>query len=435
VFYVARRARAADVTKNMKFCLSRLYQFTENMTMKLLFFAAFAATLAVAGPSVATSPADTTSLLSAAHKKVSTKPGAIANLRYYRSPDQTRLVFDLARPVKYTQHRLSHPNQVVIQLMDTVLSSTAKRKVEGHGLPDEVDIKQTESRRVQVTLNLDEATGLKLHTLSNPYRLILDYIPKKVEAPAAPPKITLPPISRQITEAQRQARLDIETIVIDPGHGGKDPGAMGHGGLTEKDIVLDIGLRLRALLQDRLGKKVLMTRSTNTFIELDDRAKFANEHKADLFVSIHMNSHPKRNVRGMEMYHFGIASDRRAMEVAARENGDSIDHARDFLDQIKADLALSKRIEESQNLAWETKLAVMNLMSSSYDLVDHGVKTAPFYVLRYTAMPSILAELSFISNSSDEKRLHSAAYRQKLAEGLYEGIRNYLNSVQVAFAQ
>jgi N-acetylmuramoyl-L-alanine amidase len=405
------------------------------MIVRLLFSTLLGALLALPAFSLAITPPVATYLSSAAQKKVSAKPGIIANLRYYRSPDQTRLVFDLARPVKYTQHRLSDPDQVVIQLIDTVLSTDAKRKVDGHGLPSEVDIKQTESRRVQVILNMDEATGLKLHTLRNPHRFILDYIPKRVESPPGPPKITLPPISRQITEAQRQARLDIETIVIDPGHGGKDPGAIGHGGLTEKDVVLDIALRLRTLLQERLGKKVLMTRSTNAFIELDDRAKFANEHKADLFVSIHMNSHPKRGIRGIEMYHFGIASDRRAMDVAARENGDSIDHARDLLDLIKADLALSKRIEESQNLAWETKLAVMNLVSSSYDLVDHGVKTAPFYVLRYTAMPSILAELSFISNSADEKRLRSAAYRQKLAEGLFEGIRNYLNSVQVAFAE
>ena len=203
----------------------------------------------------------------------------------------------------------------------------------------------------------------------------------------------------------------------------------------EKEVVLDVALRLRELLKDRLGKNALMTRATDVFIELDDRAKFANAQKADLFVSIHINSHPSPNVRGIELYHFGIASDRRAMQVAARENGDTIDHARDLVDLIKADLALSKRIEESQNLAWETKLAIVNLVGTAYNLDDHGVKTAPFYVLRYTAMPSILAELSFISNSFDEKLLRASSYRQKMAEALFEGIRNYLNSAQVASAQ
>jgi N-acetylmuramoyl-L-alanine amidase len=196
-----------------------------------------------------------------------------------------------------------------------------------------------------------------------------------------------------------------------------------------------VARRVKNLLQDRLAKKVLLTRATDTFIELDDRAKFANGQKADLFVSIHINSHPSKKIRGIELYHFGIASDRRAMEVAARENGDSIDRSHDLVDMIKADLALSKRIEESQNLAWETKTAIAHAVGPAYSLDDHGVKTAPFYVLRYTAMPSILAELSFISNPSDEKLLGSPGYRQKMAEGLFEGIRNYLNSTQVAYAR
>jgi N-acetylmuramoyl-L-alanine amidase len=373
--------------------------------------------------------------LSSAPPKGSAKTATIANLRYYGTPEQNRLIFDLLRPVKYTQLHTSDPDQVVINLTNAVLGRTAKRKLDEHKLPTEIEIKQAGARRVQVVLNMEEMTGLKVHTLLKPNRLVVDYVPKRIGAAVVQPKITLPPVSRQITELQRQARLDIDTIVLDAGHGGKDPGAIGRTGLTEKSVVLDVALRLRELLQDRLGKKVLMTRATDTFIELDDRAKFANEHKADLFVSIHINSHPSRNVHGIELYHFGIASDRRAMEVAARENGDNIDRARDLVDMIKADLALSKRIEESQNLAWETKLAIVNVVGTAYNLDDHGVKTAPFYVLRYTAMPSILAELSFISNSGDEKLLRASSYRKKMAEALFEGIRNYLNSVQVASAR
>jgi N-acetylmuramoyl-L-alanine amidase len=283
---------------------------------------------------------------------------------------------------------------------------------------------------------MDGIADVKLRKLTGPHRLVMDYVPEGAFQALAPkPTITLPPVSRQITQVERQARLDIQTIVLDPGHGGKDPGAVGRGGLTEKEVALDVGLRLRNLLTDRLGKKVLMTRDKDTFIELDDRAKFANRQKADLFVSIHINSHPKRTTRGVEMYHFGIASDRRAMEVAARENGDTISRDSDIVDMIKADLALSKRIEDSQNLAWETKIAVVNLVGAHFNTEDHGVKTAPFYVLRYTAMPSILAELAFISNPTEEKRLRQPDFRQKAAEGLFEGIRNYLNSVQVALAR
>lgn len=359
----------------------------------------------------------------------------IDKLRYHQAPDHTRVVLELTHAAKITRERIAEPNQVVIHLLNVTLSNAAKRKAEGEGFPRELEVKQqAKPPQVQVILDMEEIADLKLQTLTKPYRLVVDYTAKNKRSAPRQPKVVLPPMSRQ-TQDQRQARLDIDTIVIDPGHGGKDPGAIGRSGMAEKDVVLDVGLRLRELLKDRLGKQVLMTRDRDVFVELDDRAKFANGHKADLFVSIHVNSHPHRAVHGVEMYHFGIASDRRAMEVAARENGDAIDHARDFLDMIKADLALSKRIEESQNLAWETKLAFVNLVGSAYQLEDHGVKTAPFYVLRYTVMPSILAELSFISNAQDEKRLRLAAYRQKVAEGLFEGIRNYLNSTQIALAR
>ncbi|MEK7221898.1 MAG: N-acetylmuramoyl-L-alanine amidase, partial [Nitrospirota bacterium] len=325
---------------------------------------------------------------------------------------------------------------LIIDLKDATLGNAAKRTAEDDNFPVEIAVTQTSPKHVRVVLDMEEVTNVSLTKLSKPNRLIVDYVAQPATTrTTAKPKITLPPVSRQITLSERQARLDIETIVLDPGHGGKDPGAIGRDGLTEKEVVLDVALRLRDLLRERLGKRVIMTRDKDEFIELDDRAKFANGHKADLFVSIHINSHPKRVTKGIEMYHFGIASDRRAMEVAARENGDSIDHAQDFLDLIKADLALSKRIEESQNLAWETKIAVVNNVGSHYATEDHGVKTAPFYVLRYTAMPSILAELAFISNPVEERHLRQPAFRQKAAEGLFEGIRNYLNSAQVALAR
>ena len=362
----------------------------------------------------------------------SSKAIAVNNLRASRTANHIRVVLELAKPVTITQQRVSNPDRTIIDLKNTVLSGTAKQKVEEDGFPAEVAVTQTKPKLVQVTLDMEGVTGVMLRKLSKPNRFVLDYITKG-EAPTPKPKIALPPVARQITQAERLARLDIETIMLDPGHGGKDPGAIGRDGLAEKEVALDVALRLRDLIRDRLGKKVLMTRDKDEFIELDDRAKFANGHKADLFVSIHINSHPKRATHGVEMYHFGIASDRRAMEVAARENGDTIDHAQDFVDLIKADLALSKRIEDSQNLAWETKIAFVNLVGSQYETEDHGVKTAPFYVLRYTAMPSILAELAFVSNPAEERRLRQAAFRQKAAEGLFEGIRNYLNSTQVAF--
>ena len=364
------------------------------------------------------------------------KVATVKTLKVSRSGNYNSLVLELAKPVTYTQRRMKNPDRLVVDLKNVILSSAAKRKVDDDSFPMEIEVSQTSPQHVLVVLDMDGIAAVKLRKLTGPHRLVMDYVPEGAFQALAPkPTITLPPVSRQITRVERQARLDIQTIVLDPGHGGKDPGAVGRGGLTEKEVALDVGLRLRNLLMDRLGKKVLMTRDKDAFIELDDRAKFANRQKADLFVSIHINSHPKRTTRGVEMYHFGIASDRRAMEVAARENGDTISRDSDIVDMIKADLALSKRIEDSQNLAWETKIAVVNLVGAHFDMEDHGVKTAPFYVLRYTAMPSILAELAFISNPIEEKRLRQPDFRQKAAEGLFEGIRNYLNSVQVALAR
>lgn len=385
---------------------------------------------------VASAQSGLTHLVAAKSKRRSAKVTTVKNLRVSQKANQHRLVLDLARRFSYTQHRLANPDRLVINLKNAVLSRTAKVKIDDDSFPIEVEVTQVAPRNVRVILDMESITNVKLLKLTRPHRLVMDYVAQS-EPPAMPPQpqITFPPVTRQLTQAERQARLDIETIVLDPGHGGKDPGAVGSGGLTEKEVVLDVALRLRDLLRDRLGKKVLMTRDKDAFLELDDRAKFANGHKADLFVSIHINSHPKRATRGIEMYHFGIASDRRAMEVAARENGDNIDHARDILDMIKADLALSKRIEESQNLAWEAKLAVVNRVGAHYSLEDLGVKTAPFYVLRYTAMPSILVELAFISNPIEERRMRQPEFRQKVAEGLFEGIRSYINSVQVALAR
>jgi N-acetylmuramoyl-L-alanine amidase len=376
-------------------------------------------------------------LAAAKHKPHASKTVAVTNLRVSQTGKRHRLVLNLAKPVTFTQERTSDPAMLVINLKNVTLSNVARHVAEGDNFPVEIAVTQASPKHVRVVLDLEEVSNVSLTKLRKPDRLVMDYVAQSATpaATVAKPQITLPPVSRQITSAERQARLDIETIVLDPGHGGKDPGAIGRDGLTEKEVALDVALRLRDLLRERLGKKVIMTRDKDEFIELDDRAKFANGHKADLFVSIHINSHPKRVTRGIEMYHFGIASDRRAMEVAARENGDTINHARDFVDMIKADLALSKRIEDSQNLAWETKIAVVNLVSSQYDTEDHGVKTAPFYVLRYTAMPSVLAELAFISNPVEERRLRQSAFRQKAAEGLFEGIRNYLNSAQVALAR
>ena len=248
------------------------------------------------------------------------------------------------------------------------------------------------------------------------------------------PEPDLTPV-RLLTEEEDRADRAIRTIVIDPGHGGKDTGAsIRKAKIEEKDLVLDIALRLRRIMENRHDATIYMTREKDVFVELEDRVAFAREKGADLFVSIHVNAHPSPKIEGLEVYMFGEAEDQRALEVAARENGTSIEEAGAIngVDLIKAELGLRLTIERSQNLAWFTKNAMSKRLGAKYQLTDLGVKTAPFYVLRYTAMPGILAEVAYLTNSKDRKRLASSKFRQQVAESIFTGIADYIESLHVA---
>lgn len=365
-----------------------------------------------------------------------TSPALVKDLRVKNYPDYTRLVLELQRSVTFTQSRQQQPDRVVIELQNARLSDAARLKITGKALPEEITIQQPHPHSVTVSLNMESVNDYKLLPLTRPARLVLDVFSRlDEEAPVsplpAPPRspATKPPVMKP---AQPLSRPEIKTIVLDPGHGGKDPGAIGRTGLAEKAITLQVGLELRDLLVNRLGKRVLLTREHDVFVELEDRAKFANEKEADLFVSIHVNSHPQRSTKGLEVYHFGEASDRRALEVAARENGTPIKDTGVGWEYLVADLLSTKKVEDSLDLAWTTKQAMVASLDGHYDVVDHGVKTAPFYVLRFTAMPSILTEIAFITNPAEERLMRGDAFVTRMAEAIFEGIKNYLHPVQTA---
>ena len=208
--------------------------------------------------------------------------------------------------------------------------------------------------------------------------------------------------------------------------GGKDSGAVGLRQTEEKDITLKVGLKLKELLSKQPGVHVLMTRDRDVFIELEERAKYANRHNADLFVSVHVNSHPSRSVKGIEIYHFGEAKDQRALEVAARENGTPLSSTGVGWEYLVADLLTTKKIEASLELAWTAKESMITHMNGQYAINDHGVKTAPFYVLRFTSMPSILAEIAYISNPDEEDLLRKPAFVRDVAQSLFNGISAFL---------
>jgi N-acetylmuramoyl-L-alanine amidase len=227
----------------------------------------------------------------------------------------------------------------------------------------------------------------------------------------------------------RQLGLGASRIVIDPGHGGHDPGTIGRGGLEEKDLVLDVALRLEKMLRTELGTEVVMTRSTDVFVPLENRTAIANSRAADLFLSIHANSSRSPAARGIETYILNFAADPHAEEVAARENSISAATLRDLQGLVKA-ITLNNKIDESRDFASSIHEALVARVNAGHGgIQDRGVRTAPFYVLIGANMPSVLAEISFVSNPDDERLLRTPDHRDKIARSLFEGVKSYLEGL------
>jgi N-acetylmuramoyl-L-alanine amidase len=227
----------------------------------------------------------------------------------------------------------------------------------------------------------------------------------------------------------RALGLKIGKIVVDAGHGGHDTGTIGPNGLEEKDLVLDVALKLGKLLEDKLGAEVVYTRDDDTFIPLETRTAIANKEQADLFISIHANSSGDPSARGVETYYLNFTSRADALEVAARENAVSEKSIHELQDLVKK-IALKEKIGESREFASDVQRSLYaGLSTKSPSLRNRGVKKAPFVVLIGANMPSILAEISFVSNPDDAKKLRTNDYRQRIADSLYKGVSRYVNSL------
>ncbi len=222
--------------------------------------------------------------------------------------------------------------------------------------------------------------------------------------------------------------LEVQTIVIDPGHGGRMPGAVGPTGLLEKDVALDVALRLKRRLEARGDYRVLMTRTGDEHVSLQGRVAFANAREADLFISIHINWLPVESVTSIETYYFGAPTDARTLRMAERENRNS-DYTVAEFNEMLDDVGQTMRLEESKRLAASIQRSVYrNIHQLNPDVENWGVKTAPFVVLLGADAPSVLAEIGVISNRAQEEKLRAPAYREKLAAYLDEGITRYLNT-------
>jgi len=250
-------------------------------------------------------------------------------------------------------------------------------------------------------------------------------------SPKAPPMFASAPQPTADGEPTmvRTLGLKINRIVIDPGHGGHDSGTIGPDGLEEKNVALDVALRLGALLKERLGADVIYTRDDDTFIPLETRTAIANKDQADLFISIHANSSPDPTVRGVEVYYLNFTTSADALEVAARENAVS-DQSIHELSELVQKIALQDKINESRAFAEDVDQSLYDgLEAGNPGLKNRGVKKAPFVVLIGANMPSILAEISFLSNPESDRDLHNPEYRERIAEALYQGVARYVDSL------
>jgi N-acetylmuramoyl-L-alanine amidase len=398
-----------------------------------------------------------------ADKKIFVIPVGDSLLKQIRvaetQPGVTRVVLDVEErnpPVQFTASQLSSPSRLIVELrsMDRPSPPAVSSVTGSAALPDApVEAKPASRKFLPPPDGEVSALDLKPPVIaplaasiagsprppsSSGVRVNLPAYagPAQVDAKATAPKGSAAP---QALPAKRNANgeesltrvlgLKLGRVVIDPGHGGQDEGTHGPTGLTEKEVVLDIAKRLGALLEQRLNTEVVYTRDDDTFIPLEDRTRIANEHKADLFLSIHANSSPVRGVSGVESYYLNFTTSRTALEVAARENATAQSSIFD-LQQVLQKIAVKDKIDESREFATRIQSSLFAVSARGNPAVkNRGVKKAPFVVLIGASMPSVLAEIGFLTNLNDEALLRNSAHRQKIAEALYRGIASYADTL------
>ena len=362
----------------------------------------------------------------AAPKQFDSDDGLLRSVRLAQNkPDVVRLVLDAPAAKDYTAYLLSNPYRLVIEVFAKPMPP-ARQVADANAAPAPAD--KGGDKPVAAA---DTAQALTLPQSSRPQTKPVS-LERRNDVPPAPlvPQSAPKPTSDGDTSLTRALGLKIRRIVIDPGHGGHDTGTIGPHGLLEKDLCLDVALRLGKLIQQKLpGAEVVYTRQDDTFVPLEERTRIANDAKADLFVSIHANSSHDVSTRGVETYYLNFSTSGDSMEVAARENALSQESLHDLQDLIKK-IARNDKIEESRELAGDVQQSLSHrLQSVSPGEHDRGVKKAPFVVLIGADMPSVLSEISFVSNPADEKLLKKTDQRQRIADGLYRGIASYLQSL------
>ena len=361
----------------------------------------------------------------------------LSQIRHTSSQSYTRVTMELSAEIRYETHVLKEepskglPPRIYVDLLGSKLAMDATQPISiQDGLLRQVRAAQFSPAVVRVVLDMSSLSDYKAFLLPDPYRLVIDIqgqengqrvavLEKKKEPVPQPKAIKPPPVA------------GLRKIVLDPGHGGKDPGAIGIAGLAEKDIVLSVAGKLAQKLKKEMGVNVVLTRRDDSFIALEDRTAIANAEGADLFISLHVNASPNPEARGIETYYLDNTSDEASIRLAARENGTSRKNISD-LQFILSDLTQNSKLEDSITLAHRLNASVVSRVGQRYrEVRDLGVKKALFYVLVGARMPSVLVELFFVTNKSDGRALAKKAYQDAIADALFEGIKKYQESAQV----
>jgi N-acetylmuramoyl-L-alanine amidase len=316
----------------------------------------------------------------------------------------------------------------------------------GDGLLQRARAGQYTRDSVRVVLDTESLGGYKVFHLYDPFRIVVDVKRQEEDKPALVPsaaKAKQPiPVRKGVRKAEtpestaslaKQLGLSVRRIVIDPGHGGKDPGCYISGSVEEKDVVLSLAKVVAQKISQMVGCEVHLTREEDVFLPLERRTAIANMKKADLFISLHINAHRDSAIHGLETYFLNVTTDESAVTVAARENATSERNISD-LQKILNDLMLNTKIHESSRLAHEVQKGMLRGVGSRFKLIrDLGVKQAPFYVLIGAEMPAILVETGFITNPAERKKLLTRTYQETLAEGIAEGIKRYIRGIKEVY--
>ena len=374
----------------------------------------------------------------------------VTDLRFWSNPEYTRIVVNANNEREYS-HRLLKKDPDINKPFQRLYVDIERTKL-GKNIAEHTQINddllnqaragQYLPHTVRVVVDIKSFENYKIFSLKDPFRIVIDVWGKGsngVSDPSPEPEMAdskKPEKTSRITtdnlkssDIARQLALGVKTIVIDPGHGGSDPGAPGYyKNIWEKDIVLKMSKKLAVTLKNRLNCTVLLTRSTDKRLALEERTAIANTKRADLFVSLHVNAAQNKNLKGIETYILNLATDNQAIAVAARENATSEKNISD-LEYILSDLMKNTKIEESTRLADVVQNAFVKGMREKYSGIDNlGVKQAPFYVLLGARMPSILIETSFISNKTECKRLMTDDYQTEICNSITDGIEEYINT-------